>query len=101
LYQKKGGPLDNYHMFVQPEMQLRDTLQQQQSDIQRQTAGLSTLGRQVTQIEQNRNRPVAPTGQGAGFMNHGQFFGAQATTGGGRGAAAGRRPSMPSAGRRP
>jgi hypothetical protein len=87
LYQRQGGPLDPYHMFVQPQMQLRDTLQQQQANLQRQTAGLSALGQTVTQI--------SPTGVGAGFMNHGRYFFNQPSAGvhapgAGHGAPAGR-----------
>jgi hypothetical protein len=104
LYQKKGGPVDNYHMYVQPDLQLRDTLQQQQSDIQRQTSNLTTLGHQVTQMQQERTRLVAPTGQGGGFMNHGHYFSAQSAAAqggqgghGGRSAGSGRRSASSSA----
>jgi hypothetical protein len=80
LYNKQGGPLDNYNMFVRPEMQLRSTLQTQQFDIQQQNAGATTLSQQVSQFEENR-REVQPTGAPAGFMNQGRFFGVQSTTG--------------------
>jgi hypothetical protein len=89
LYQKQGGPLDPYHMFVQPQVQLRDTVQQQQANLQRQTAGLSALGDYVTQMADDRNhQKIAPTGVGAGFMTHGRYFGVQAS-GAGHGPAAG------------
>jgi hypothetical protein len=74
LYQKQGGPVDNYHMFVQPQLQLQGALQQQQADLQRQTAGLATLGQQVSQMELNANRGMAPTGVGAGFMTQAPYF---------------------------
>jgi hypothetical protein len=100
LYQKQGGPLDPYHMFVQPQMQLRDTVQQQQMNLQRQTAGMSALGQRVSQIADDRNRQVSPTGVGAGFMNHGRYFGIPASgathpAGVGHGATTGRRTWTP------
>ena len=80
LYNKQGGPVDNYNMYVRPEFQLRNTLQTQQSNIQQQAAGSSALGQQVSQLEADR-QAIQPTGAPAGFMNHGRFFGVQATTG--------------------
>jgi hypothetical protein len=60
-------------------MQLRNAGQTQQFDIQRQVAGATDLGQQVSQLEANR-RAVRPTGAPAGFMNYGRFFGVQAMT---------------------
>lgn len=80
LYNKQGGPIDNYNLFVRPEMQLRNTLQTQQFDIQQQAAGTTSLNQQMTQFEENR-RGVAPTGAPVGFMNYGRYFGVQSTMG--------------------
>jgi hypothetical protein len=80
LYNKQGGPLDNYNMFVRPNVQLRNTLQTQQFDIQQQAVGTMGLGQQMMQSEAAR-QAVAPTGAPAGFMNYGRFFGVQSTTG--------------------
>ena len=74
LYQKHAGPLDNYNMFVRPEMQLRNTLQNQQTNIQSQGTALTDQGQQLTQLEENR-RGVARTGIATGFMNHARYFG--------------------------
>jgi hypothetical protein len=86
LYQKQGGPLDPYHTFVQPQLQLRDTVQQQQAGLQRQSAGLSALGDYVSQTGSERNRQIAPTGVGAGFMTQGRYFGTEPSSETGRGA---------------
>ncbi len=74
LYNRQGGPVDNYNMFVQPEVQLRNTLQRQQFYNQRQTAASTTLGQQVSQLEEDR-LGVQPTGAPSGFMNAGRYFG--------------------------
>jgi hypothetical protein len=74
LYQKHAGPLDNYNMFVRPEMQLRNTLQNQQSNLQVQGSTISTQQQQLTQMEEDR-RGVAPTGTPTGFLNQGHYFG--------------------------
>ena len=47
LYQKQGGPVDNYHMYIQPQLQLRGTLQQQDANIQRQGVDASALRHHV------------------------------------------------------
>ena len=64
LYQRQGGPVDNYHMYVQPNLQLQNTLQNQQMGIQRNTATLNAMGdREMTQAEANgprSNRRVWP-----------------------------------------
>jgi hypothetical protein len=99
LYNKQGGPVDNYNMYVRPEVQLRNTLQTQQTDIQRQAVGATNLGQQVSQLEENR-RAVQPTGAPTGFMNYGRFFGVQATTGQGFAGSGSARPLPANAGRR-
>ncbi len=72
LYRRDSGPLDSYHMFVRPEIRLRETLQRQQANIRRQGAGLNSLGQQMTRYE--REGPVRPTGTGSTFMNYSHFF---------------------------
>jgi hypothetical protein len=74
LYQRQGGPVDNYHMYVQPNLQLQDTLQAQQMGIQRNTIGLNAMGnREMTQTEAYMLGPQ-PTGGVATFLNHGVYF---------------------------
>jgi hypothetical protein len=92
LYQKHAGPIDNYNMFVRPEMQLRNTLRNQQSEIQFQTTAVTNQAQQISQMEENR-RGVAPTGTAAGFMNYGRYFGVSASTGQGASGNTGRAPS--------
>ena len=61
LYQKNGGPVDNYHNFVLPQLQLQDTLQRQQAAIQRNDAGLNSLDQDVTQLHDHGGvRPLGP-----------------------------------------
>ncbi len=74
LNQKQGGPLDPYHMFVQPSLQLNNALQVQQAGIQRNAAGLGGVSdRLMTDMEAMRTGP-GQTGMGAGFMNHTVYF---------------------------
>ena len=77
MYPKTGGPVDNYHMFVQPRVQLQDTIQQQQADmanIQQQGLATGTIGEQVSQIQRERHRLVSPTGTGSVFMHYSHYF---------------------------
>jgi hypothetical protein len=95
LYQKHAGPIDNYNMFVRPEVQLRNTLRTQQADIQFQATAVTNQAQQISQMEENR-RGVAPTGTTAGFMNYGRYFGVAASTGqSGLSGAAARAPARP------
>jgi hypothetical protein len=81
LYQKQAGPVDNYHMFVQPQIQLQNTLRQQELTNQRQTAGMTSLGQQMTQMEQDRQAPVHPTGTGSVYMSYLHYYPALGGTG--------------------
>ena len=76
LYQRKGagGPLDPYHQFVRPELDLRETLRQQDLTNQRQGADVSTLSQQLTQMEQERLTQVRPTGTGSVYMNYSHYY---------------------------
>lgn len=81
LYEKRGGPLDPYHQFVRPELQLQDTLRQQNLTNQRQSAEVSALGRQVTQMEEDRLAPIRPTGSASVFMSYSHYYYAQGAAG--------------------
>jgi hypothetical protein len=74
LYQKNGGALDNYHTFVLPDMQLRDTLRQQNTMIQEQGQGIRELSGQMTAAQQARV-PAHPTGTGGVFMDYSHYYG--------------------------
>jgi hypothetical protein len=96
LYQRNGGPLDNYHTFVQPRIQLDNTLQGHQAAIQRNNAGVTSLGRELSQFTEQDQ--VHPTGTNSVFMHYSHYYPAQG--GGGRamqGAARARRvkPAQP------
>ncbi len=66
------GPLDNYHEFVRPRVQLQQQLQQQESQLRRQTQGLHELREQI--MAPQRTDTVAPTGTGARFFHHSHFY---------------------------
>jgi hypothetical protein len=73
LFQRNAGPVDNYHTYVRPQMQLRDTLHQQNMQLQQQTAGLEAVGQQITELQQPQ--PVArPTGTGSVFMDYSHYY---------------------------
>ena len=81
LYRRDGGPLDNYHNFVRPEQQLRRTLDRHGTAIQRQKAGIRSLGNQVSTMQ--RGSSVRPTGAHGTFMNYSHYFGVGGGGGGG------------------
>jgi len=61
-------------MFVQPSVQLRDSLQTQQAGIQRNTAGMAAMGdRLQSQLDAASTSPD-PTGVPTGFLNHSVYF---------------------------
>jgi hypothetical protein len=74
LYQRSTGPLDPYHQWVRPELNLRETLQQQDLANQRQAVDIAAVGHQVTQLEQDRAAPIRPTGTGSGFMSLSHYY---------------------------
>ena len=82
LNQRQGGPVDNYHMFVQPTLQLQGTLQGQQMGIQQNAAGLNAMGdREMTQTQANY-AAIQPTGlMAAGFLTHHIYFNTNRATG--------------------
>ena len=83
LYQRggQGGPLDPYHQFVRPELDLRETLRQQGITNQRQGDEVSSLDQQVTQMEADRLATIRPTGAGSVFMNYSHFYPGSGATG--------------------
>lgn len=72
LYRRDPGPLGPYLSNVRPEQRLRRTLYQQGASLQRQSAGLSTLGEQMTVF--GRTGTLRPTGTGSGFMNYSHYY---------------------------
>ncbi len=75
LYNKNAGPIDNYHNYVRPEIQLRDTLQQQENQIGQQDSTIRSLGQQVTRMGQTGK--MAPTGIGSRYMNLSHYYARQ------------------------
>jgi hypothetical protein len=71
MWQRKPGPLDNYHQYVQPDMRLQSTLSQQHNALSRNTAGIQVLGEQMGK---NREILVQPTGTGSVFMQYSHYF---------------------------
>ena len=80
LYQRNGGPLDNYHTFVQPRIELDNTLQRHQTAIQRNNAGVTSIGRELSHLAEQDQ--AHPTGSNSVFMHYSHYYPAQG--GGGR-----------------
>jgi hypothetical protein len=76
LYQKNPGPLDNYHTYVLPQLQLRNTLQQYDSNFQQQGSSIQTLGQDFTglQQQQREGQQVHPTGAASVFMSYSHYY---------------------------
>ncbi len=74
LWRQNTGALDNYHTFVQPQMELNRTLQMQNSALTRQAAGLQSLHNEIMQPQGNQSG-MMPTGQGSTFMNYSHYYG--------------------------
>ncbi len=72
LQRRDPGPLGGYLSNVRPEQRLRRTLHRQGTALQRQGAGLSALGHQMTTYE--RASAIRPTGTGGGFMNLSHYY---------------------------
>jgi hypothetical protein len=71
MWQRKPGPLDNYHQYVQPDLRLQGVISQQHNALSRNTAGIQVLGEQ---IGKNREILVQPTGTGSVFMEYSHYF---------------------------
>ena len=74
LYNRSPGPVDNYHMYVQPALQLQNTIQAQQMGIRRNAEAMSSVSDQFTSQADAYYATASPTGNGAGFMNQGRYF---------------------------
>jgi hypothetical protein len=68
LFQRQPGPLDNYHSYVRPELQLRNTLGLQNTALQQQAAGLRLLG------EGQQAGQIPATGTASVFMNFSHYY---------------------------
>jgi hypothetical protein len=66
------GPLDSYHEYVRPKINLRNTLTQQDRQLRAQAQGLRKLNSQWQRAQ--RTGTLAPTGTGAGFFNYSHFY---------------------------
>lgn len=71
LYQQNKGPLDSYHSFVRPEMELRATIAQQRA-INR------TFGADIRELRSDALRPdqskMHATGSNATFMQYSHYY---------------------------
>ncbi len=94
LYQKQGGPVDNYHMYVQPQLQLQDTLHAQQMGIETNAAAVDAVGeRNMSQRDASFAAPQQ-TGASATFFNHGTYFNTFRGIGAGAGGTPGTAPGL-------
>jgi hypothetical protein len=73
LYQRQAAPVDNYHAYVQPQMQLNNAIQGQQAQIQRNGAATDALADRQT-AQQAFNATAAPANTAAGFLTQGGYF---------------------------
>jgi hypothetical protein len=72
MWQRKPGPLDNYHTYVQPEMQLQGVVSQQHKALMRNATGIQTLGEAMEGA--NRQDQVRATGTGSVFMEYSHYY---------------------------
>ena len=71
-FREPRGPLDAYHEYVRPRVELRETLQQQNRQLNAQARELRSLN---TQWQRGRETgTLAPTGVGARFFNYSHFY---------------------------
>jgi len=66
------GPLGPYLSYVRPELELRETLRQQDARLRRQGTGLQGLQGEVSRLAEPA--AVRPTGTGSVFMNYSHFY---------------------------
>ena len=89
LESRGGGTMDNYHYFVQPNLQLNNALQSQHMGIQNNAATVNAVGEAIeSQAAAAYAQPMA-TGQAAGFMNYRSYFNRIGGIGGGASGAGG------------
>jgi hypothetical protein len=74
LWNNNTGAVDNYHTFVQPQLELNKTLQMQSAALNRQARGLRDLNSEINQ-PQGAQSGMMPTGQGSTFMNYSHYYG--------------------------
>jgi hypothetical protein len=80
MFQRQPGPLDNYHSYVQPAMQLQKTVAQQNAALQQQNRNLQALNRQVWENDRDNSIPV--TGTGSVFMSYSHYYSGRGAGGG-------------------
>ncbi|MHB8901516.1 MAG: hypothetical protein ACYC6Y_22420 [Thermoguttaceae bacterium] len=66
------GPLDSYHEYVRPRLELQRTLTQQDQQLRTQQREIRTLNSQWGEAQ--RTGTIAPTGVRAGFFNYSHFY---------------------------
>jgi hypothetical protein len=71
MWQRKPGPLDNYHTYVQPDLQLQRVISQQHNALTQNAAGLQSLD---MQMQGQRDLRVPPTGTGSTFMELSHYY---------------------------
>jgi hypothetical protein len=72
MFQRHPGPLDNYHSFVQPQMQLQRTLALQGAALQRHRTEIQSLGQAMSESQHEGGIP--PTGTGSVFMDYSHYY---------------------------
>jgi len=72
IFQRKPGPLDNYHSYVRPEIQLQRQVDQQNSALTQNALGLQSLGQQMQNGQ--KESQVNPTGTGSVFMSYSHYY---------------------------
>ena len=72
LFQRNPGPLDNYHSYVKPEIQLQRTITQQNNALMQNAAGIQVLGQQMENGQ--KESQVRPTGTGSVYMDYSHYY---------------------------
>ncbi len=72
MFQRHPGPLDNYHSFVQPNMQVQGALSQQNTALQQQRGELQSLVQNESTGQ--HGEAIAPTGTGSVFMEYSHYY---------------------------
>ena len=66
------GPLDSYHEYVRPRINLQNTLSRQDRQLRVQANELRALNDEWSRAQ--RTKTLAPTGIGASFFNYSHFY---------------------------
>ena len=72
MWQRQPGPLDNYHSYVQPQLQLQNQITQQNRSLMQNAQGLESLSQQVNNNQ--KESQVHPTGTGSVFMDFSHYY---------------------------